>query len=72
MRILASGPRALRLESIDGSALEEIRILDPKGAVLLQARPGTASWSTSAPRTGIFFVQARTRKGWSILRASVL
>ena len=72
LRLLASGARGLTLESVDGSALQEIRILDTKGALLLQAQPGTASWSAPVLKKGIFFVQARTQRGWSSLRASSL
>jgi hypothetical protein len=56
--------------SVDGEALQEVRVLDLSGRILVQAHPGTPTWSFALPRRGVFLVQARTARGPVTLRST--
>jgi len=58
---------ALRIRSLDGTALQEVRVVTPSGRVLAKGEPGTSQWTLAAHPSGLLIVQARTAHGWSSL-----
>ena len=62
----------LSVSNRDGSALQDVRLIDLSGRTLLQATPNATNWSIPTRPQGIFLVRVRTREGWSTLSATGL
>lgn len=65
-RLVASRvSEGIRVRSLDGTALLEVRLLDASGRTLERVQPEASEWSFRTSQRGMLVVQARTAQGWS-------
>lgn len=60
----------LRVSTVDGSPIQEIRVSDVSGRTLLTVHPGTSQWSSTQRFEGVVLLGVRTLGGWTTVRAT--